>query len=89
MISNDSVNTLLIAGRTYAEELSKRGKEAEAVAVIQLTSRQALLEMKTLPKAKKVVCSCGRMLSNGREVEFYNHVGACYSCDSAYIDSLS
>jgi hypothetical protein len=88
MISNDSVNTLLIAGRKFADELDLRGKHAEAIAVIQLTSKQALSEMKHLPKAVKVQCRCGKILRNGREVEFYNNVGSCYDCDSSYIDSL-
>ena len=89
MNKNDSVNKLLIAGRTYAEELSKRGKEAEAVAVIQLTSKVALLEMKNLPNSQKVICGCGKILRNGKEVEFFNNVGSCFNCDSAYVDNLS
>lgn len=81
----NNINEFLIAGRKLAELWYKAGEIELGLQAIQLTS---LVAIPHLPKPHRVICHCRRWLRNGKEVEFYNHTGSCYSCDSAYVDTL-
>ena len=80
-----TLNDFLIKGRKASDEQRAKGNSAMALAILQVTS---LIALRQLPESHKVICrSCSRQLHNGKEIEFYKHVGMCYSCDSASVDS--
>lgn len=82
-----SVNEFLLKGRIASDTARNQGKLDLALHILQITS---LIALRSLPPTHKVICStCHKQLRSGKEVEFYNRVGMCYTCDSAYSDTLT
>lgn len=84
-MNEQSLNEFLIKGRKASDEQRKQGHLQESVLILQITS---MIGLRHLPKSYKVVCHCGKQLRDGKEIEFYNHTGDCFSCDAAYSDCL-
>ncbi|MGH7204542.1 MAG: hypothetical protein ACREHC_08955 [Candidatus Levyibacteriota bacterium] len=82
-----SLNDFLLKGRIASDSQRAKGNTEMALHILQITSMIALLN---LPKSHPVICSsCKKQLHNGIEVEFYNNVGMCMTCDSVYSDCLT
>lgn len=81
-----SLNDFLIKGRIASDEQRKKGNTEMALAILQITS---LIALRQLPPSHKVICgTCKKQLHVGQEIEFYNNVGMCMTCDSVYSDCL-
>uniref|UniRef100_A0A6M3KDR9 Uncharacterized protein n=1 Tax=viral metagenome TaxID=1070528 RepID=A0A6M3KDR9_9ZZZZ len=79
---NVKINKHLKEALKVAEAFESQGRHKLALEVIVTASRYALY-MKSIHRIKDqpVICKCKRKLTNGKEVEFYNKVGECMSCD--------
>lgn len=84
-ISETQINEILIKGLRLHKELLKEHRKELANQVLAFTSSLAdlLLNVSSVRRNyRRVFCqTCGKNLTNGKEIEFYNKVGECPSCD--------
>lgn len=91
MNHEQKINKLLqITLKTYFA-LKKRGKNEEAIIVLQMGSAMAetLLSLNKI-KSYKVYCPiCKKRLINGEEISFMNSTGECLACSHIRSDVVS
>ncbi len=70
--------------------LRKKGKGELAIKFLRLASNLAELNLKLAGiKNYKVYCPlCEEQLTNGNEIEFFNQVGQCATCDKISTEYL-
>lgn len=83
-----TINKLLQASLQLEKVLTHKGFIKHASLVRQITSQRVLKLLDDVEIRGKVICTCGRWLRTGQEIEFYKNCCTCYNCDSSYVDYL-
>lgn len=78
-----TINRDLMIARNLADLEYNKGNPVLGQAILGLASSKAKMDMEIAGiKSYKVYCqSCGKQLTNGMEIEVYNRIGECLSCD--------
>ena len=83
-ITEKRINDLLRKGLKAYLAFKKAGETEKANLILSVTSKLANLDLDLAHIRNhyyQPTCTCGRKITSGAELEFFNHVLICLSCD--------